>query len=74
MRYFEHVFPFDKQDLVLLPEFPYGGMEHAGAVFLREEAMLFRAPPTAADRLRRAKTRATRLLNLEKKFSLDDNE
>ena len=26
------------------------------------------------DRLRRAKTRATRLLNLEKKFSLDDNE
>ena len=37
VRYFEHVFPFDKQDLVLLPEFPYGGMEHAGAVFLREE-------------------------------------
>ena len=29
-------------------------MEHAGAVFLREDAMLFRAPPTAADRLRRA--------------------
>lgn len=56
VRYFEHVFPFDKHDLVLLPEFPYGGMEHAGAVFLREEAMLFRAPPTAADRLRRANT------------------
>ena len=56
VRYFEHVFPFDKHDLVLLPEFPYGGMEHAGAVFLREDAMLFRAPPTAADRLRRANT------------------
>jgi aminopeptidase N len=56
VNYFEHVFPFDKHDLVLLPEFPYGGMEHAGAVFLREESMLFRAPPTAADRLRRANT------------------
>jgi aminopeptidase N len=53
-RYFDHPFPFDKHDLVLLPEFPYGGMEHAGAVFLREDAVLFRAPPTAADRLRRA--------------------
>lgn len=55
-RYFDHPFPFDKHDLVLLPEFPYGGMEHAGATFLREEAMLFRAPPTPADRLRRANT------------------
>jgi aminopeptidase N len=55
-RYFDHPLPFDKHDLVLLPEFPYGGMEHAGAVFLREDAMLFRAPPSAADRLRRANT------------------
>ena len=54
--YFGHPHPFGKHDLVLVPEFPYGGMEHAGAVFLREEAMLFRAPPTAADRLRRANT------------------
>ena len=53
-RYFDHPFPFDKHDLVLLPEFPYGGMEHAGAVFLREESILFRAPPTQADLLRRA--------------------
>ena len=53
-RYFDHPQPFDKHDLVLLPEFPFGGMEHAGAVFLREESVLFRAPPTAADRLRRA--------------------
>ena len=53
-HYFDHPQPFDKHDLVLLPEFPFGGMEHAGAVFLREESVLFRAPPTAADRLRRA--------------------
>lgn len=58
VRYFESVFdrpfPFAKYDLVLLPEFPFGGMEHAGATFLREDAVLFPAEPTVADRLRRA--------------------
>src|SRR5262249_7380150 len=29
-RYFSRKFPFAKYDLVLVPEFPYGGMEHAG--------------------------------------------
>lgn len=51
---FDRPFPFAKYDLVLLPEFPFGGMEHAGATFLREDAVLFPAEPTAADRLRRA--------------------
>lgn len=58
VRYFEALFdrpfPFAKYDLVLLPEFPFAGMEHAGATFLREDAVLFPAEPTAADRLRRA--------------------
>ncbi|MEW6690531.1 MAG: M1 family aminopeptidase, partial [Pseudomonadota bacterium] len=53
-RYFARAFPFPKYDLVLLPEFPYGGMEHAGATFLNEERVLFPAPPSAADLLRRA--------------------
>ena len=53
-RYCGHRFPFAKHDLVLLPEFPYGGMEHAGATFLNEERVLFPAPPSAADLLRRA--------------------
>lgn len=53
-RYFAHKFPFAKYDLVLLPEFPYGGMEHAGATFLNEERVLFPAPPSATDLLRRA--------------------
>ena len=53
-RYFARTFPFAKYDLVLLPEFPYGGMEHAGATFLNEERVLFPAPPSAADLLRRA--------------------
>ena len=53
-RYFARKFPFAKYDLVLVPEFPYGGMEHAGATFLNEERVLFPAPPSAADILRRA--------------------
>ncbi len=53
-RYFGHRFPFAKYDLVLVPEFAYGGMEHAGATFLNEESVLFPAPPSAADLLRRA--------------------
>jgi aminopeptidase N len=52
-RYFARKFPFAKYDLVLLPEFPYGGMEHAGATFLNEERVLFPAPPSATDLLRR---------------------
>ncbi|PWT70549.1 MAG: peptidase M1 [Proteobacteria bacterium] len=52
--YFAQPFPFAKHDLVLIPEFPYGGMEHAGATFLREDSILFPFQPSAADRLRRA--------------------
>ena len=53
-RYFARKFPFAKYDLVLVPEFPYGGMEHAGATFLNEERVLFPAPPSATDLLYRA--------------------
>jgi aminopeptidase N len=53
-QWFGHRFPFAKYDLVLLPEFPYGGMEHAGATFLNEERVVFPAQPSAADLLRRA--------------------
>jgi aminopeptidase N len=52
--YFDFAFPFPKYDLVLLPEFPYGGMEHAGAAFLREDSILFPAQPTATDLAQRA--------------------
>src|SRR5947209_17225481 len=54
--YFGHKFPFPKYDLVLVPEFAYGGMEHAGATFLREDAVLFPSDPTAADIAARAET------------------
>src|SRR5205085_85085 len=52
--FFGHEFPFTKYDQVLLPGFAYGGMEHAGATFLREDALLFRTTPTKGDRLNRA--------------------
>jgi aminopeptidase N len=54
VEYFHHQFPFSKYDLVLLPGFAYGGMEHAGATFLREESILFRSVPTAGDKIQRA--------------------
>jgi aminopeptidase N len=51
--YFAQPFPFPKYDLVLIPGFAYGGMEHAGATFLREESVLFRTAPTHSDRIGR---------------------
>ncbi|MFL6257857.1 MAG: M1 family metallopeptidase, partial [Pyrinomonadaceae bacterium] len=55
-EYFGHRFPFPKYDLILIPEFAYGGMEHAGATFLREEGVLFPSDPTASDLAARAET------------------
>ncbi len=52
--FFGRPFPFPKYDQVLLPGFAYGGMEHAGATFLREESILFRTVPTRSDKLGRA--------------------
>jgi aminopeptidase N len=54
INFFGHDFPFPKYDQVLLPGFPFGGMEHAGATFLREDAILFRTTPTQGDQLNRA--------------------
>ena len=58
LRFFEKEFarryPFAKYDLVLIPELAYGGMEHAGATFLSEQAVLFAFVPSNPDLLRRA--------------------
>ena len=51
--YFAQPFPFPKYDLVLIPGFPFGGMEHAGATFLNEDGVLFRTAPTQSDYFRR---------------------
>ncbi|MBX3288977.1 MAG: hypothetical protein KF855_06485 [Acidobacteria bacterium] len=53
-EYFDYKFPFSKYDLVLIPEFPFGGMEHAGATFLRESSIIFPQEPTANDHISRA--------------------
>ena len=53
-QYFDFDFPFPKYDVVIVPEFAYGGMEHAGCTFLREESILFPSDPTANDLLARA--------------------
>ena len=52
--YFAVAYPFDKLDVVLLPGFPYGGMEHAGAIFYREQALVFDHPPTDSELVRRS--------------------
>jgi aminopeptidase N len=52
--YFDYKFPFPKYDTVLIPEFPFGGMEHAGATFLRESSIIFPSEPTKNDYISRA--------------------
>jgi aminopeptidase N len=52
-EFFGQPFPFPKYDMVMIPGFAYGGMEHAGATFLREESILFRTAPTHSDHLNR---------------------
>lgn len=54
IAYFDFPFPFPKYDFVLLPGFAFRGMEHAGATFFREDALLFRRQPTEIDRLNRS--------------------
>src|SRR5690606_29575144 len=55
-RYFDHPFPFAKMDLLLAPAFPFGGMEHVGAIFYNESRFIFRERPTLAQRVGRAAT------------------
>ena len=55
-RYFGHPYPFAKMDLLLAPAFPFGGMEHVGAIFYNESRFIFRERPTLAERVGRAAT------------------
>jgi aminopeptidase N len=52
--YFDFKFPFPKYDLVLIPEFPFNGMEHAGCTFIRESSIIFPSEPTKNDYVSRA--------------------
>ena len=55
-QYFGTAFPFQKLDVVLAPAFPFGGMEHPGAIFYSEERFVFRERPTLPQRLGRTAT------------------
>lgn len=51
---FSRPYPFSKLDIVLYPGFPYGGMEHAGAIFYRESSLVFDHKPSKLELLRRS--------------------
>ncbi|HEX6617095.1 MAG TPA: M1 family aminopeptidase, partial [Gemmatimonadales bacterium] len=55
-RWFGRPYPFGKFDFVLAPAFPFGGMEHPGAVFYSEDRFIFRERPTLTRRLARYST------------------
>ncbi len=55
-RYYGTPFPFEKLDFVLAPAFPFGGMEHPGAIFYSEDRFIFRERPTQPQRLARLST------------------
>jgi aminopeptidase N len=54
--YFARPYPFEKFDFVLAPAFPFGGMEHPGAIFFNENSFIFRERPTTARRIGRFST------------------
>lgn len=46
-------FPFQKYDLIILPGFQFGGMEHTGATFYNDNTLFLSANPTPDEQLRR---------------------
>ena len=54
--YFARPYAFEKYDFLLAPAFPFGGMEHPGAVFYNEESFVFRERPTLPQRIARQAT------------------
>lgn len=48
-------YPFDKYDLIILPGFQYGGMEHTGATLYADKTMFLSENPTLEQQLNRSK-------------------
>ena len=48
------LYPFAKYDLVIIPGFQFGGMEHTGATFYNDKTIFLSKNATGADELRRA--------------------
>jgi aminopeptidase N len=47
-------YPFQKLDVVLIPDFPYSGMEHPGAIFYRDSRILLDENPSVTQQLSQA--------------------
>jgi aminopeptidase N len=47
-------YPFTKYDIVIIPGFQYGGMEHMGATLYSDKTMFLSDNPTIAEKLARA--------------------
>lgn len=47
-------YPFQKLDIVLIPDFQYGGMEHAGCIFYNEGRLMLDQNPTENQLLNQA--------------------
>jgi aminopeptidase N len=46
-------YPFEKYDLIILPGFQFGGMEHAGAILYNDKRMFISQHPTPDEELNR---------------------
>lgn len=55
-QYFNFAYPWPKLDFVLAPAFPFGGMEHPGAIFYNENSFIFRERATRPQRISREAT------------------
>ncbi len=55
-EWFNVSYPFGKFDFLLAPAFPFGGMEHPGAIFYNEESFIYRERPTLSQLLGRQAT------------------
>lgn len=53
-RYTDIPYPFAKYDLIILPGFQYGGMEHTGATLYNDRRMFLNENPTLDERLGRS--------------------
>jgi aminopeptidase N len=55
-EYFGRPFPFSSFAMVLAPAFPFGGMEHPGAIFYNENSFIYRERPTLSQLIGREAT------------------
>lgn len=64
-RWFGSPYPYDKLDLIAVPEFAYGAMENAGAITYRDDILLLDpATASAGDRRRHVNTHAHELAHM----------